>query len=55
MKILLILDAEPADSDPGDSTGLTEEAFVRLSEAVADAGFTLVKGPDAEPSEITFT
>lgn len=48
VKILLILAVDPADSDPNDASGLTEKAFVRLTEAVADAGFTLEQGPDAD-------
>jgi hypothetical protein len=50
--VLLIIEADPDDSDETDGSGLTEEAFTRLSDAVADAGFTLVKGPDLEHTVI---
>jgi hypothetical protein len=55
MKILLILDVDPGDADEEHTTGLTAEAHERLILAVMNAGFSLTKGPDAEPSEITFT
>ncbi len=53
MKILLILDVDPADSDSEHTSGLTAEAHERLLLAIMGAGFTLESGPDAEPSEVT--
>lgn len=47
MKIAVILEVEdPRDLDPHHSTGLTSEAYDRLYEAITDAGFEFVSGPD---------
>jgi hypothetical protein len=48
MKITLTLEVEPEDTDEGDRTGLTEEAFNRLSDALQDSGFGIVEGPRAQ-------
>lgn len=50
MKIKVILSpADPDDADASDSTGLTEEAYNRLTDALIRAGFDIEdieSGPD---------
>jgi hypothetical protein len=47
MQIRLILEVDdPADVDEHDGTGLTEAANDRLNDALADAGFSIISGPD---------
>jgi hypothetical protein len=47
MQIRLVLEVEnPQDMDDDASTGLTEDAYDTLVEALADAGFGIVEGPE---------
>lgn len=47
MKISLVLQVEDIDDvDYGSPKGLTEQAYNRLYDAVTDAGFAVVSGPD---------
>lgn len=49
MKIRIVLDViDTDDQDLDDSTGLTEAAYLRLSNAISNAGFDIASGPDIE-------
>lgn len=46
MKIKLVLSVpDPEDEDNKSTTGLTQEAYDRLVDAVTDAGFEFESGP----------
>ena len=45
MKVQIILNVEDEDADPGHDTGVTEEAFERLLDALGEAGFEIDSGP----------
>lgn len=48
MDIRLVLRVEdPEDVDAEHHMGITNDAYDRLTEAVAEAGFGIVDGPDA--------
>lgn len=52
MKITMTLNVPNIeDIDPADPTGLTEAAYTRLSDAIVDAGFEFVDGPDGVADE----
>ncbi len=51
MQVNLKLDVDPSDADESHSTGLTSEAFDRLTDALAQAGFEIADGPDRVKSE----
>lgn len=42
---LSLLVDDPADEDQDDTTGLTNDAYSRLVDALADAGFSIDDGP----------
>jgi hypothetical protein len=44
IEMTLVVD-EPTDVDTTDSTGLTEQAFERLSDALMACGFSIDQGP----------
>jgi hypothetical protein len=45
MRITLVLEVEPEDTDEAHTTGLTEDANDRLMAAIGEAGFGIVDGP----------
>lgn len=52
MKIQLTLEVDdPDDIDPTHSTGITSDAYDHLSEALADAGFSIFAGPHVADPE----
>lgn len=52
MKVTLTLELfEPEDVDPVHASGMTEEAYMRLGDILANAGFGIEDGPHAEPEE----
>jgi hypothetical protein len=44
VKVILVPDNEYVDEE--NDSGLTEEGFETLSDAMAEAGFTILTGPD---------
>lgn len=42
---LVVVPADDEDLSETDPTGLTREAYDRLSDAIADAGFSIESGP----------
>jgi hypothetical protein len=52
-KVTLTLEVDSSDVDLDSRTGLTEVAFDRLLEAVADAGFQIDEGPDLVTGGVT--
>jgi hypothetical protein len=49
VKIRIVLDVlDEEDQDPDDSSGLTEGAYLRLTDAISNAGFDIDSGPDVE-------
>lgn len=45
-QISIILEVDEDDADPSDGTGLTEAAYLRLSEVLSAEGYMFVSGPD---------
>ena len=46
MKVILTLNVSPEDTDAEHSMGITNDAYERLSDALMQAGFDIVSGPD---------
>lgn len=44
-EITITLEVDPGDADPGHDTGLTNEAFERLFDALSSEGYSVVSGP----------
>ena len=43
--IAIVLEPDPEDADTSSATGLTTEAFERLSEVLVELGYLITEGP----------